>query len=103
MGQRGALTLWGDKPVQHELLAMHLTSEYPTRTEARGNVVQVWQRKPGADNHWLDCLVGCAVAASMEGVAPMAGMGRAARPAGKRRISMAERVRIARGAARELR
>jgi hypothetical protein len=39
----------------------------------------------------------------MEGVAPMAGMGRAARPAGKRKITMAERVRIARGAARELR
>ena len=24
-------------------------------------------RLAGADNHWLDCLVGCAVAASMEG------------------------------------
>ena len=27
-----------------------------------------WKAKPGhPDNHWLDCLVGCAVAASMCG------------------------------------
>jgi len=32
--------------------------------------VDEWKlRVDGLDNHWLDCLVGCAVGASMEGVA----------------------------------
>src|SRR5687768_17719279 len=34
----------------------------------RGREVEEWKvRRPGADNHWLDCLVGCAVGASMQG------------------------------------
>ena len=37
-------------------------------TGPRGTVDE-WKAKPGApDNHWLDCLVGCAAAASMLGV-----------------------------------
>jgi len=40
------------------------------RTEGRGRVVEDWKVRSGAvDNHWLDCLVGCAVAASTLGVA----------------------------------
>jgi hypothetical protein len=32
-------------------------------------VVDEWKLRPEAsENHWLDCLVGCAVAASMQGV-----------------------------------
>jgi hypothetical protein len=56
---------------QHELLFEHLTSEYPVRTEARGRVVDEW-KMAGRDNHWLDCLVGSAVAASIAGVQPVA-------------------------------
>lgn len=56
---------------QHELLFEHLTSEYPVRTEARGRVVDEW-KFAGRDNHWFDCLVGCAVAASISGVQPIA-------------------------------
>ena len=52
----------------HEMLAEHLTAEYPTRVEARGRVVDEWRMFPGRDNHWLDCLVGAAVAASYAGV-----------------------------------
>ena len=38
------------------------------RTEARGRVVDEWKLRAGnPDNHWLDCLVGCAVAASIQG------------------------------------
>jgi hypothetical protein len=53
----------------HDLLFEHLTSEYPVRTEARGRVVDEW-KMAGRDNHWLDCLVGSAVAASIQGVQP---------------------------------
>jgi hypothetical protein len=55
----------------HDLLIEHLTSEYPVRTEARGRVVDEWKRA-GRENHWFDCLVGAAVAASIAGVQPAA-------------------------------
>jgi len=50
------------------MLSEHLTSEYRVKTEGRGRTVDEWKlRVDGLDNHWLDCLVGSAVAASMEG------------------------------------
>lgn len=55
----------------HDLLIDHLTAEYPVRTEARGRVVDEW-KKAGRENHWLDCLVGSAVAASIAGLQPVA-------------------------------
>jgi hypothetical protein len=55
----------------HELLLQHLTSEFPVRTEARGRVVDEW-KSAGKENHWLDGLVGAAVAASVAGVQPTA-------------------------------
>ncbi len=41
----------------------------------------------GADNHWLDCLVGCAVAASMQ-VAIL--FGTDVKPAPRRKIKLSE-------------
>jgi hypothetical protein len=68
MGDQGSLSLFGRKAGEHELLAAHLTAEYRVRTEARGRIVDEWKLRAGApDNHWLDCLVGCAVAASILG------------------------------------
>jgi len=68
MADPGCLSLFGHKPTDHQLLADHLTAEYRVRTEARGRVVDEWKlRAGGPDNHWLDCLVGCAVAASIQG------------------------------------
>jgi hypothetical protein len=50
------------------LFAEHVTSEMRVRTQGRGREVDEWRlRQPGLDNHWLDGLVGCAVAASMQG------------------------------------
>ncbi len=70
MGDPGCLSLFGDNPDLHRLLAEHLTAEYRVRTEGRGRTVDEWKSRPGAsDNHWLDCLVGCAVGGSMQGVA----------------------------------
>jgi len=68
MGDRGCLSLFGHKPERHRLLAEHLVSEYRVKTEGRGRTVDEWKlRVDGLDNHWLDCLVGCEVAASMQG------------------------------------
>ncbi|MCR5414837.1 MAG: phage terminase large subunit family protein [Kiritimatiellae bacterium] len=67
-GDRGSLSLWGRSPEQHMLFAEHLTAEYRVKTEGRGRRVEEWKMRPEAhDNHWLDCAVGCAVAASMSG------------------------------------
>jgi hypothetical protein len=66
MGDPGCLSLFAG--ADHRLLAEHLTSEAPVRTQGRGREVEEWKlRQPGLDNHWLDCLVGCAVAGSMQG------------------------------------
>ena len=67
-GDRGALTLFGKEPRSHRLLSEHLTAEYRIQTEGRGRTVDEWKIRAGqSDNHWLDCLVGCAVGASMCG------------------------------------
>ncbi|MBC8351450.1 MAG: phage terminase large subunit family protein [Planctomycetes bacterium] len=69
MGDRGCLSLFGDSPDQHRLFAEHMSAEYRVKTEGRGRTVDEWKMRPErGDNHWFDGLVGCAVAASMQGV-----------------------------------
>jgi hypothetical protein len=71
MGDRGSLSLFGDNPDMHRLFAEHLTAEYRVRTRGRDREVDEWRQRPDrSDNHWFDCLVGCAVAASVAGVTP---------------------------------
>ncbi len=68
MGDPGCMALFGREAREHQLFAEHLTAEYPVQTEGRGRTVDEWKvRKVGLDNHWLDCAVGVAVAASMQG------------------------------------
>ena len=69
MGDRGCLSLFGDNAATHRLFAEHVTAEYRVKTEGRGRTVDEWKLRAAAvDNHWLDGLVGCAVAASIQGV-----------------------------------
>ena len=89
MGDRGCLSLFGDKPDRHRLFAEHLTAEYRVRTAGRGRTVDEWKLRPErGDNHWLDCLVGCVVAGSVQG-AMLPGT-QATRAVKTRRISFAE-------------
>jgi hypothetical protein len=68
LGDKGNLSLYGRIPGVHQLLAEHLTSEYKVKTQGRGRTVDEWKLKPDrTDNHWLDCIAGCAVCASMLG------------------------------------
>lgn len=65
-GDSGALTLFDAPPRAHAMLAEHLTAETATTVEANGRKSEQWDLRPGKpDNHFLDCLVGSAVAASM--------------------------------------
>jgi len=74
MGDPGCVSLFGRDPKGHRMLADHLTAEFPVRTEGRGRTLQEWRlRQPGLDNHWLDCAVGAAVAASMCGASLLGG------------------------------
>lgn len=68
-GDRGSLTLFG-RATDHELFARHIAeSEQWVDVQALGRTVREWSPRPAKpDNHWLDCLVGCAVAASLEGI-----------------------------------
>jgi hypothetical protein len=68
-GGAGCLMLFGDRKDEHLLFADHLTAEYRVATEGRGRKLEEWKDRPDRrDNHWWDCLVGCAVAAGVHGV-----------------------------------
>ena len=58
----------------HEMLIEHLVSEFPVRVEARGRSVDEW-KSVARENHFWDCLVGAAVAASITGLEPAASEG----------------------------
>lgn len=66
-GGAGSLYLFGE-PAAHQLFGDHLTAEYRTQTSGHGRTLIEWALKPNRDNDWLDCLVGCAVVASVSGV-----------------------------------
>lgn len=66
MGDPGCLSFFTGH--DHRLLSEHFTAEYRVKTQGRGRELDEWKlRTPGTDNHWFDCLVGSAVAASMQG------------------------------------
>ena len=76
-GDPGGLTVFAT-PRAHELFAEHVAgSETWVETQGLGRTVREWTLQPAKpacdeprriDNHWFDCLVGCAVAASMCGI-----------------------------------
>lgn len=64
----GSLSLWGSDRRMHEMIADHWAAEVPVKTEGRNRQVEEWSIKPDRpDNHLFDCIVGCAVGASMLG------------------------------------
>jgi len=67
-GAAGCWSLFAPGPETHRMLVDHLTAEYPIEVEGRGRRVEEWKDRPNRDNHWWDCLVGCAVAASVQGL-----------------------------------
>ncbi|MBR4834715.1 MAG: phage terminase large subunit family protein [Thermoguttaceae bacterium] len=68
-GDVGSLSLSGEER-ERAALAKHLTAEYrvAVKREDSERRVDEWKIRRGRpDNHWFDCLVGCAVGASMSG------------------------------------
>jgi phage terminase large subunit GpA-like protein len=94
MGDRGCLSLFGDSADQHRLFAEHLTAEYRVKTEGRGRTVDEWKQRPErGDNHWFDGVVGCAVAASMQGCILFGTDERDRKPRERVRLSALQRSR----------
>jgi len=70
MGDRGALSFWKEDNYDHRLVADHCCAELPIPVTGQGREVEEWKILPTRpDNHHWDNLVGCAVAASMQGAA----------------------------------
>ena len=87
-GGRGRLSIFGDDREQHRLLADHLTAEVPHEVATQGRTAVEWSIKPHRpDNHWLDFIVGCHVAASIQGVAMNE---HAAKPMPRNRLKLSE-------------
>jgi hypothetical protein len=94
VGDPGALSLFDAGRDGHRMFAEHVTSETRTTVTARGKTVDEWRlRSPGLDNHYLDCIVGAAVAASMLGSAIPSISGEQEAPARKMRLSEMQRAR----------
>jgi phage terminase large subunit GpA-like protein len=86
MGDKGSLALYGTETTDHRMFADQLTAEYPVTTTGRGRTVEEWKARPNhPDNHFLDGIVGCAVGASMQGVALPS-----QQPPQRKRVSLAE-------------
>lgn len=69
-GDPGSLTLFAGKPADHRMFAEQVCAEYAVRVRAKGREVDEWKLLPGkTDNHFLDSLTGCAVGASLQGIA----------------------------------
>ena len=68
---RSPLKLWGlEGEVDHKLFAAHMTSECGVPEKSQGADFEKWKVVPntGINNDFFDCLVGCAVAASVSGL-----------------------------------
>ena len=68
-GDPGSFTINGPGNDRFRLLADHLSSEYSVSEAAKGRRCDVWKLTPNRENHWLDGVIGCMVAASERGCA----------------------------------
>lgn len=66
-GRPSGWELYGDKYTDHRSIASHLHGQSPVEVSARGRSIIQWKPVKGKEDHWLDCLVGCMVAASYVG------------------------------------
>jgi hypothetical protein len=74
---------------EHNLLADHLGGNRPVLTMSRERTVNEWKLIPGREDHWADCIVGAAVAASYTGISAV-GVEGAPVPEERRRVDVDE-------------
>lgn len=87
-GDKGAITFWGKSGQDHRMLIDHLTAETRVRVTGPHGTRDEWKARPERrENHWWDCIVGAAVAASVQGTA-FAAISSA--PAKREKVSLSE-------------
>jgi len=97
VGGNTSITLYGNDWREHDLLSEHLDAEYAKPQETNNDRYHKWvTRAGGPDNDWLDCLAGCAVAASVTGLKADASGERIAATVAPKRISLAEKIAMKR-------
>lgn len=97
-GGRGRLTLFSMEAdertrADHEMLAAHCNAELatPFTLPTKGMSFDKWQKRPNdPDNHLWDCLVGCAVAASVQGLVWSPGGAAGAAEPVRQRVKLSE-------------
>lgn len=68
-GATSSFYLPGSSLREHPLLTTHLLSEFRAASWGQGRRVEKWSPRPDRrENHWWDCVIGCAVAASVSGL-----------------------------------
>lgn len=65
---RGAFNLYTDKPYRHKQFCSHLLAEHPTPVTGNGITVNLWKCVVSKENHWLDTVIMCYVAANEQGI-----------------------------------
>lgn len=71
LGGQGCISLFGHRADAHRMFAEQLTAEKRVEVKASGRTVGEWSLvSTHRDNHFLDCMSGAAIAASLEGVRP---------------------------------
>lgn len=69
LGGSGALSLFNDDAKRHQMFAEHMRAEFKVPVSGPYGQCDEWSLRPGRpDNHFFDCLVAAAVAASIVGV-----------------------------------
>lgn len=89
---KGSIQLFKGTPTVHRMIADHITAERATKVESHNRIVFEWDAIPGRDNEGLDCLVGCAVAASIHGIIPDAEI---VRPRAAAPLSLSDYAKLA--------
>lgn len=67
-GAPGCLSLFAAPEAEHQMFADHCAAEYPKPPAGGGYAVDEWVERVGRDNHLWDCLIGAAVAVSIQGL-----------------------------------
>lgn len=93
-GSPGCLSLFGADPFAHRLFADHCTAEFAETLASPARRIEAWKMRPGrSENHWWDCVVGAAVAASVRGLTYSPSVAAGEAPAGEEPVlSMAEEI-----------
>jgi len=81
-GKGGELQIFRASALDHRLFARHIAAERREEEFVPGKGVKVYWNRLYKDNHWLDCTVGCRVAADMLGVERLSGRAAVRRRAG---------------------